>query len=117
MWSGTILGPMDSPYFGGIFFLNIKFPENYPFKPPTITFETPIFHPNIGTTGGICLDILKDKWSPAFTVSTLLISITSLLTDPNPRDPLNTEAAALYQRSRKEYELKAREYTAKYATK
>ena len=61
-WQATIMGPADSPYQGGVFFLNIKFPTDYPFKPPKIQFTTKIYHPNINSNGGICLDILKDQW-------------------------------------------------------
>ena len=67
-WHATIIGPEDSPYNGGLFFLNIVFPTDYPFKPPKVTFVTKIYHPNINANGGICLDILKDQWSPALTI-------------------------------------------------
>ena len=80
----------------GNLFLKIVFPSNYPIKPPRITFETPIYHPNISTKGSICLDLLQDKWSPSLSLSKILLSISSLLDDPNPNDPLNTEAANLY---------------------
>ena len=84
MWQATIIGPTETPYEGGMFNLKILFPPDYPFKPPKITFETRIYHPNINSTGGICLDILKDQWSPALTISKVLLSLSSLLTDPNP---------------------------------
>merc|ERR1711885_85713 len=90
-------GPDDSPYVGGIFFLNIHFPTDYPFKPPKINFTTRIYHPNINSNGAICLDILKDQWSPALTISKVLLSICSLLTDPNPDDPLVPEIAHIYK--------------------
>ena len=61
-WQATIMGPGDSPYQGGVFFLTIKFPTDYPFKPPKVQFNTKIYHPNINASGGICLDILKDQW-------------------------------------------------------
>jgi ubiquitin-conjugating enzyme E2 D/E len=83
-WSGTIVGPADSPYADGVFFLDIIFPNDYPFKPPQCKFTTKIYHPNVYSSGNICLDILKDQWSPALTISKVLLSITSLLTDPNP---------------------------------
>ena len=67
------MGPTDSPYEGGVFIMNIKFPPDYPFKPPRVTFETKIYHPNINSSGGICLDILKGEWSPALTVSTSIV--------------------------------------------
>ena len=92
-WQATIMGPGESPYQGGVFFLNIHFPTDYPFKPPKLTFTTRIYHPNINSNGSICLDILKDQWSPALTISKVLLSISSLLTDANPDDPLVPEIA------------------------
>jgi len=114
-WQATIMGPGESPYQGGVFFLQIKFPTDYPFKPPRIQFNTKIYHPNINSNGGICLDILKDQWSPALTISKVLLSICSLLTDPNPNDPLVPEIAQLYKSNKAEYEKTAREWTRKYA--
>ncbi|KAJ3264346.1 Ubiquitin-conjugating enzyme E2 4 [Chytriomyces hyalinus] len=90
----------DSPYSGGVFFLSIHFPTDYPFKPPKINFTTRIYHPNINSNGSICLDILKDQWSPALTISKVLLSICSMLTDPNPDDPLVPEIAHLYKTDR-----------------
>lgn len=63
------MGPGDSPYSGGVFFLAIHFPTDYPFKPPKVNFTTRIYHPNINSNGSICLDILRDQWSPALTIS------------------------------------------------
>eukprot|EP00300_Choanocystis_sp_HF-7_P033224 c45524_g1_i1.p1 GENE.c45524_g1_i1~~c45524_g1_i1.p1 ORF type:complete len:163 (+),score=24.19 c45524_g1_i1:48-491(+) len=114
-WKASIVGPDDSPYAGGVFFLDINFPPDYPFKPPKMQFVTKIYHPNINSNGGICLDILKDKWSPALTISKVLLSISSLLTDPNPDDPLVPEIANLCKRDRAEYEAKARQHTQRYA--
>ena len=94
------MGPEDSPYSGGVFFLNIVFPPDYPFKPPKVTFTTKIYHCNINSNGSICLDILKDQWSPALTISKVLLSISSLLTDANPDDPLVPEIANLYKTNR-----------------
>uniref|UniRef100_A0A8C4QIF8 E2 ubiquitin-conjugating enzyme n=1 Tax=Eptatretus burgeri TaxID=7764 RepID=A0A8C4QIF8_EPTBU len=83
-WRSTILGPPGSVYEGGVFFLDITFTPEYPFKPPKVTFRTRIYHCNINSQGVICLDILKDNWSPALTISKVLLSICSLLTDANP---------------------------------
>ena len=99
-WEATILGPEKTVYEGGIFQLNILFPANYPFKPPKIKFNTTIYHPNINSSGGICLDILKDNWSPALTISKVLLSICSLLNDPNPDDPLVPDIAEQYVKNR-----------------
>ncbi|XP_025751685.1 ubiquitin-conjugating enzyme E2 D1 isoform X2 [Manacus vitellinus] len=68
-WQATIMGPPDSAYQGGVFFLTVHFPTDYPFKPPKIAFTTKIYHPNINSNGSICLDILRSQWSPALTVS------------------------------------------------
>ena len=114
-WQATIMGPDDSPYTGGIFFLNIHFPTDYPFKPPKINFTTRIYHPNINSNGSICLDILKEQWSPALTITKVLLSLSSLLTDANPDDPLVPEIAQIYKTDKPKYEATAREWTRKYA--
>lgn len=115
-WEGVIMGPADSPYAGGVFKLNIQFPVDYPFKSPHLQFTTKIYHPNINAAGLICLDILKGQWSPALTISKVLLSITSLLTDPNPNDPLMPEIATLYKTDRAAYEIEARSWTQRYAS-
>ena len=114
-WIATIYGPENSPYAGGVFVLDIGFPDDYPFKPPKIIFKTKIFHCNINHQGFICLDILKDKWSPALTLSKVLLSICSLLDDQNPNDPLEPEIANLYQTNKEEFIKKAQLYTQMYA--
>ncbi|RVW37204.1 Ubiquitin-conjugating enzyme E2-17 kDa [Vitis vinifera] len=108
-WQATIMGPPDSPYAGGVFLVTIHFPPDYPFKPPKVAFRTKVFHPNINSNGSICLDILKEQWSPALTISKVLLSICSLLTDPNPDDPLVPEIAHMYKTDRSKYETTAKE--------
>uniref|UniRef100_A0A0B7AHW1 UBC core domain-containing protein n=1 Tax=Arion vulgaris TaxID=1028688 RepID=A0A0B7AHW1_9EUPU len=115
-WEAMIQGPPDSAYADGVFSLSIHFPTDYPFKPPKITFTTKIYHPNIHSNGSICLDILRSQWSPALTISKVLISITSLLTDPNPDDPLVPEIARVYKTDRSKYEELAKDWTRKYAS-
>ena len=115
-WNATIMGPCDSPYAGGVFFLNINFPPDYPFKPPKVHFVTKIYHCNVHSNGSICLDILKDQWSPALTISKVLLCISSLLTDPNPNDPFVPEIAQLLLRDKPKHDATAREWTQKYAT-
>ncbi|CAG8511903.1 10579_t:CDS:2 [Ambispora gerdemannii] len=110
-WVSTIVGPAESPYATGIFFLDITFPQDYPFKPPKVVFRTRIYHCNINSTGAICLDILKDNWSPALTISKVLLSICSLLTDANPHDPLVGSIANQYLHDREEHDRTAREWT------
>jgi len=114
-WEAIIIGPEGTPYEGGIFKLDIKFGADYPYKPPKISFSTRIYHMNINASGGICLDILKDNWSPALTISKVLLSICSLLSDPNPSDPLVPELAKIYMENQATYMQNAREYTLQYA--
>ena len=114
-WMAKLKGPINSPYEGGIFILHIELPVNYPFKPPKISFDTKIYHCNINNEGGICLDILKEQWSPALTISKILISLTSLLNDPNPDDPLMLDIAELYRNNKTLHDDRAKIYTQKYA--
>lgn len=114
-WTATLLGPDDTPYAGGVFNLFIQFPTDYPFKPPKVAFTTKIYHPNINAQGGICLDILKDQWSPALGIAKVLLSISSLLADANPKDPLVPEIARIYETNREEFNRTAREWTLQFA--
>ena len=114
-WNATIIGPSESPYSGGIFKLEITLHEKYPFIPPKIRFITPILHPNINSAGSICLDILTKNWSPALTVSKTLLSISSLLLEPNTDDPLDKSAATLYKNNREKFNKLARNHTLSHA--
>jgi len=115
-WLATIMGPQSSPYAGGIFFLDITFPQDYPFKPPKVIFKTRIYHCNINSQGVICLDLLKDKWSPALTISKVLVSLIALLSDCNPEDPLVGSIAQQYINDKDQHDTTAREWTKRYAT-
>lgn len=95
-WVGTVDGVPDTPYEGTSFQLLLKFPDDYPYQPPTVSFITPCFHPNVDVHGTICLDILQEKWSPVQSASSVLLSIQTLLNDPNNASPLNAAAAQLW---------------------
>jgi ubiquitin-conjugating enzyme E2 D/E len=114
-WRASIMGPEGSPYHGGIFELKIHLPPDYPFRAPHIVFMTKIYHCNVNANGAICLDILKDKWSPALTISKALLSICSLMDDPNPNDPLMCEIADLLVKDKAKHDANAREMTMHYA--
>ena len=118
-WEGEILGPKDTPYSEGKFPFKILIPEEYPHKPPTMFFTIPIYHPNIsipistpaGIRSDICIDILKTNWSPALNISSLLLSIRNLFSDPNFDDPLNPEAVDHYNSNKEDYMRKVKELT------
>lgn len=114
-WQATIIGPDRTPYEGGVFFLEVHFPQDYPFKPPMVKFVTRILHPNIGEDGEIGLEILHDNWSPALTLAKVLLSVTALLAEPEAREALRPEVAEEFLRARAEFEKRAREWTERYA--
>ena len=110
VWNAIICGPEDSIYESGAFQLQFTFPEDYPLKPPQVRFITKVFHPNVWSEDGlICVDILKDGWTPSYDVLAILHSIRLLLIDPNPLSPANLEAALLYRDNRAEYNRRVSE--------
>lgn len=109
-------GPKDTPYEKGIFKLSISLPTDYPYKPPKLYFITKIYHPNISGDGSICIDILKDQWSSALRLNTVILSISDLLANPNPNDPLVPDIANEYNLKREYFNKKVIEYIEKYAS-
>ena len=111
-----LLGPQGTPYAGGLFKIVLEFPANYPMSPPTVHFITPICHPNIERVGGkVSLDICQDKWSPALTLRTMVLSVCSLLADPNFDQPVEPDLAKLFREDPGQYEQQAREFTREHA--
>ncbi|OXV07086.1 hypothetical protein Egran_05149 [Elaphomyces granulatus] len=102
-WTATISGPSETPYENLTFKLSFAFPNNYPYSPPSVLFKTPIYHPNVDFAGRICLDILKDKWSAVYNVQSVLLSLQSLLGEPNNASPLNGQAAELWDNNPQEF--------------
>lgn len=114
-WTGAIPGPAGSVYEGGSFEFSLTLPSDYPFAAPKIMFKTRIYHMNISQTGHICLDILKNAWSPALSIFKVILSLSSLLTDPNPSDPLVPPIAVEYTQKRAQHDQTARLWTQLYA--
>uniref|UniRef100_A0A1I7ZI79 UBIQUITIN_CONJUGAT_2 domain-containing protein n=1 Tax=Steinernema glaseri TaxID=37863 RepID=A0A1I7ZI79_9BILA len=103
VWEGVITGPQETPYEDGLFRLRITFPDDYPNRPPKVVFLSRMFHPNIYTDGRLCVDFLQNKWTSAYTVTSILVSIQSLLHDANPTEGANYEAARLYRNNHAEF--------------
>ncbi|KAH8109917.1 ubiquitin-conjugating enzyme/RWD-like protein [Phellopilus nigrolimitatus] len=114
-WKASIPGPEGSPYEGGVFSLAVDLGSDYPFSAPKVAFVTRIYHMNISDRGNICIDVLKQNWSPALSLYKVLLSLSSLLTDPNPKDPLVPSIANEYMRNRQKHDSTAREWTRLYA--
>ena len=109
-------GPSDTPFENGVFKLSITMPVDYPFKPPKMIFKTRIYHPNIASDGTICIDILKDQWSSALRLTNVILSISDLLANPNPNDPLVPDIARQFSNNRELYNKNVVEYVKKYAS-
>lgn len=112
----TLFGPKETPYENGIFYLTIYITDNYPFHPPIVKFNTPVYHPNISDSGEICLNILKKDWSPILTIKKVLLGIIALLNNPNPDDPLQSDVAEIYIKDKKLYEKNVKDYVLTYAS-
>lgn len=114
---GSFIGPRGTPYEGGKFIVDINIPVEYPYKPPQMKFDTKVYHPNISSvTGAICLDILKNAWTPVITLKSALISLQALLQSPEPNDPQDAQVAKHYLSDKKSFDETAALWTRTYAT-
>ena len=116
-WETEIDGPVGTIWEGGTFRLHVTFPPDYPFRAPSVKFTTPMYHPNISKTGGICLDLLIDKWLPSYHIASLLVSIRSFLDDPNPDHGLNDDALQCFRTDKEKYAQNVKQWIKMYAMK
>ncbi|KAM5453610.1 ubiquitin conjugating enzyme Ubc7/UbcP3 [Microsporum audouinii] len=122
LWEALIQGPEGTPFEGGVFAAELKFPKDYPLSPPSMRFLGNMWHPNIFENGNVCISILhppgddpnhyehaSERWSPIQSVEKILISVMSMLAEPNDESPANVEAAKMWREKRAEYEARVRE--------
>uniref|UniRef100_A0A060T5U2 E2 ubiquitin-conjugating enzyme n=1 Tax=Blastobotrys adeninivorans TaxID=409370 RepID=A0A060T5U2_BLAAD len=115
-WQCLIQGPHDTPYEGGIFAASLKFPSDYPLSPPVMKFTSPIYHPNVYQDGTVCISILhapgddpnmyesaNERWSPIQSVEKILISVMSMLAEPNDESGANVDASKMWRTDRKQF--------------
>lgn len=119
-WIGTIMGPENTPYYGGIFPFKMQFPVDYPFLPPKVNLQVPIYHPNISYDDGfVCLEYLSSKWSPMISILQILDMIRNIMEDPDPDNTLfysdQNEIASICKKDPKKFNQTAREWTQRYA--
>ena len=114
-WQATLMGPKGTPYQNGVFFLDVVFPHDYPFKPPKVTFKTKIYHPNVNKSGAICLDLVKTDWCPSTTLEKVLEAIYGLMKCPNAEKALVPEIGKVLKEDANEFNKIATEWTNKFA--
>lgn len=116
-WKCLITGPTDTPYEFGVFEATLDFPSDYPLSPPKMKFVTPILHPNVYKDGTVCISILhasgndplnyepaNERWGPLQSIEKILLSVSSMIADPNPNSPANVDAAKLWRSNRDKYD-------------
>jgi ubiquitin-conjugating enzyme E2 D/E len=114
-WECTLAGPSESPYAGGKFILRLEFPAQYPFKPPKLVFGTKVYHPSVMLESGEICGAVLGNWGPTLNAEHCLLTVISLLRDPQPDHPLEEEIAQQLANKPKEFEKAAKKYTKDYA--
>ncbi|KAF2800383.1 ubiquitin-conjugating enzyme [Melanomma pulvis-pyrius CBS 109.77] len=122
LWEALIQGPEGTPFEGGVFPAELKFPKDYPLAPPSMRFLVDVWHPNVYPNGQVCISILhppgddpnhyeqaSERWSPIQSVEKILISVMSMLAEPNDESPANVEAAKMWREKRADYEKVVRD--------
>ncbi|KAJ1966574.1 ubiquitin conjugating enzyme Ubc7/UbcP3 [Dispira parvispora] len=121
-WEALIMGPEGTPYEGGIFTATLKFPKDYPLNPPEMRFTCPMFHPNVYKNGLVCISILhppgddpnmyessSERWSPVQSVEKILLSVVSMIAEPNDESGANIDACKMWRDNREEFNRIVRE--------
>jgi ubiquitin-protein ligase len=116
-WTIVLVGPSSTPYSGGIFRVKVRFPEEYPFKPPTVKFLTKIYHPNVtASSGEVCPELLTENWKPHLNIRYIMECLRTLLICPNPTNPLDEQIGLHYIENRDEFNALAEKWTKMHAT-
>jgi len=105
-----LIKPDEGYYRNGRFYFDLKIPNTYPHEPPKLKCETSIYHPNIDQDGNVCLNILREDWKPVLTINSIIYGLLHLFYEPNPEDPLNTEAAELLKNNRRQFEMNVKRF-------
>jgi ubiquitin-conjugating enzyme E2 N len=116
-WNIVILGPAFSPYAGGTFRIKLRFPEEYPFSPPSVKFLTKIYHPNVtAAEGEVCPDLLRENWKPHLNIRYVMECLRTLLICPNPDNALEENMGIQYKENRAEFDVMAQKWTKLHAS-
>ncbi|KAG9099889.1 Ubiquitin-conjugating enzyme E2 7 [Ceratobasidium sp. 370] len=120
-WEALINGPKDTPYEGGVFLAKLEFPSDYPLNPFKMRFDPPLLHPNVYADGNVCISILhspgddphmyelaSERWSPVQSVEKVILSVISMLAEPNLESGANVDCCKLYRENKPEFERQVR---------